>query len=977
MGTIARMSVALAMDSSDFDKGVQEAQRKAESFGKKLQSAGTAMSAAVTLPLVGIAAAALKSAGDFESTMNVMQSITGATGDQMEAMTQQALKLGAETSFSAGEAAEGMLELGKAGLATNDIMGAMPGVLSLAAAGNMDVGTAAEIAANAVNTFGLEASDTTEVANMLAAAANASSADVSDLAQGLKMSGSVFAAMGQDMSDLTTGMALMSNAGISGSDAGTSLKTMMMRLAAPTKEAAGAMAELGLNVYNADGSMKSFESIVGQLEKATAGLTTEQKNVALSTIFGADAIRAAVVMTEAGAEGFADMEKQVNKAGAAEKAAAARMKGLTGAIDYLTGSIDSVMIALGSQFLPALADMVRFVADLITGFTTLSPEIQMAAIAFAAVLAAAGPLMLALTGIGTALGFLLSPIGLIVVGVAALAAAWVSNFGGIRNVTMSVLGLIIDGLQSFSLYIGAVLEDGDYLNDWLTHLPTAIQPAVEKFGEMVAELKKWFDLATTGDFSGLWTEIGNALNSVRIAVAEFDWVDYITKLDWGAYIKTVLDWGTYITATLTSWGVYVTQLDWGSYIKTALEWGTYITATLTDWGTYVTKLDWGGYIKTVLDWGTYITATLSDWSAYITSIDWGGFITATLATWDSYVTKLGWGDYISKLWTGYVPKLSWADYVSKLNWDNYATKLDWTLWIPALVWTVVITPVRWASWIPQLLWDNVISKFSWSGFIQAITNWDTWVSMLEWSTLVFPVLWPAFIDKLGVTQWIEAIGASPQWKSFISKLDWLAVIPGFNWPDWITKLGWGDFVDKMVWPSISAPTWLDFIDDLEWPSIKAPKWEDFIPDLSWPSIPSFPGWADIMRALGWGGPPAGAPGTAATGQVPDNVGTTGGTGGMITPPGGIGLPADLFKASGGPVSRGVPYIVGDGPGPEMFVPNQSGTIIPNHELGGWMADLVGAGAGGGAPMIGVANVYNEVDIRALAYQVAEYQARRR
>ena len=189
MSTIAQMNVKLAMDSADFDRGVSQVQAKADGFTKQLGSMGTTMSLAVTAPLAGIATMALKSAGDFEASMNVLQSVSGATAGDMAALQQQALDLGATTAFSAGEAAEAMLELGKAGMGTNDIMGAMPGVLSLAAAGGMDVGTAAGIAANAVNTFNLAAGETTGVANMLAAAANASSADVTDLAAGMQMAG--------------------------------------------------------------------------------------------------------------------------------------------------------------------------------------------------------------------------------------------------------------------------------------------------------------------------------------------------------------------------------------------------------------------------------------------------------------------------------------------------------------------------------------------------------------------------------------------------------------------------------------------------------------------------------------------------------------------------------------------------------------------------------------------------------------------
>jgi len=447
VGTIARMAVELGMDASGFESGIAKAQQQTESLVSKLGKAGATMSAAVTLPLAGVATMALKSAGDFESSMNVLQSVSGATAGDMQALTEQALRLGAETSFSAGEAADAMLELGKAGMGTKDIMGAMPGVLSLAAAGNMEVGQAAEIAANAINTFGLDATEAASVSNMLAAAANASSADVTDLAMGFKMAGSIFASNNQSMSDLTASMSLLANAGIAGSDAGTSLKTMLMRLAAPTDDAAMAMSSLGLNVYNSDGSMRDFEAIVGDLATSTAGLTDSQRNMALTTIFGADAIRAATILADAGADGFASMEAAVTKAGAAEEAAAARMKGLNGAMDYLQGSIDSVLITVGTPFLTMLGDMARYIADLITSFTALPAPVQNAALAFAGVLAAAGPVMLAVSGIGTALAFLLSPIGLVVAGVALLAAAWAMNFGGIQEQTAAAWAAIQPTLQ--------------------------------------------------------------------------------------------------------------------------------------------------------------------------------------------------------------------------------------------------------------------------------------------------------------------------------------------------------------------------------------------------------------------------------------------------------------------------------------------------------------------------------------------------
>jgi TP901 family phage tail tape measure protein len=420
-------------------------------------------------------------------------------------MSAEALRLGAETSFSAGEAAAGMLELGKAGLVPRDIIASMPGVLSLAAAGNLDVATAAGIAANAVNTFGLEAGETTNVANMLAAAANASSADVTDLAQGFTMAGSVFAANHQSMSDLTTSMSLLSNAGIQGSDAGTSLKTMLMRLTAPTGEAADVLDQLGLNVYNADGSMRDFQSIVGDLSTATKGLTDVQRNAALSTLFGADAIRAANVLVGEGAQGFADMEAAVNKAGAAEEAAGARMKGFDGAMEGLKGSIDSLLIKIGTPFLGALTGITQALTEMVNGFMNLPSGVQTAIVVLLGVAAAAGPVLVAIgamasgvgalmpviAAVGAVVGAISAPVLAVVAVVAALGAAWATNFMGIRDITMAVFNAVVGPIQNFI----AVVQDAGWGSieaaEALTLLPAPLQAIIGFFDGIISPIQNF------------------------------------------------------------------------------------------------------------------------------------------------------------------------------------------------------------------------------------------------------------------------------------------------------------------------------------------------------------------------------------------------------------------------------------------------------------------------------------------------------
>lgn len=193
---------------------MEQMERSSKSMGESMKAAaadmrnmGLGLTAGVTLPIVGVAVAAVKSAGDFEQAMNVMQQVSGSTEAQMELMQAQALqswRCGLPSPL--GKAADAMLELAKAGMSTAEVSAAIGGTLDLAAAGGLDLATAAEVSANAVNAFNLEASDSVRVANMLAAAANASSVDVHDLAMGMKMAGAVFSSSGQSIDDLTTGL---------------------------------------------------------------------------------------------------------------------------------------------------------------------------------------------------------------------------------------------------------------------------------------------------------------------------------------------------------------------------------------------------------------------------------------------------------------------------------------------------------------------------------------------------------------------------------------------------------------------------------------------------------------------------------------------------------------------------------------------------------------------------------------------------
>lgn len=320
--------------------------------------------------LGALGGASLKVAAEFETTISSIKAVSGATAAEMKSVQGLALQLGKDTSFSAKEAAAGIEELIKGGVAIPDVLnGAAKSMLDLAAAGGVSLPEAAEIASNALAMFNLKGADMAHVSDLIAGAANASSLSVSDFKFSLSAVGAVASQSGQSFDDLAQAIAIMGKSGIKGSDAGTSLKTMLMNLQPTTKGAKKAFAELGIvtkegvnQFINANGSFKSMAEIAGVLQKATAKLTDAQKMQYLETMFGSDAIRAAAIMAKEGAAGFNEMAGAMGKVTAAS-VGAEKLNNLQGSIEQLKGSLETAGITLGL----ALTPMAKGATDALTG----------------------------------------------------------------------------------------------------------------------------------------------------------------------------------------------------------------------------------------------------------------------------------------------------------------------------------------------------------------------------------------------------------------------------------------------------------------------------------------------------------------------------------------------------------------------------------------------------------------------------------
>lgn len=363
-------------------------------FGDGMSNVGRSLTYGVTLPLIGVAAKAIKTASDFQLSMNSMQAVAGVPRPQLEKLRDLAVEMGAKTVFSANEAAQAMLELSKAGVSTGQIMGgALKNSLDLATAGDLELAEAARIAANAMKVFGLSGRDSQKAADALAGAANASSADVSDLAIALSQGGLAAARASLSIQETTGVLAAFADAGLKGSDAGTSLKTFLLNLVPTSVKAKETMKELGVSFVDAAGNIKSIGDISDVLRDRLGGLTQAQQQVALKTMFGTDAFRAAAVIMDQGSEGLRKYTRATSEQGTAADVARGKMKGLPGAIETLRGSIETMLLTIGDRLAPTIKDAARFLTDLANKFSDLPVPMQETIVKIAAVAAALGPVL--------------------------------------------------------------------------------------------------------------------------------------------------------------------------------------------------------------------------------------------------------------------------------------------------------------------------------------------------------------------------------------------------------------------------------------------------------------------------------------------------------------------------------------------------------------------------------------------------------
>jgi TP901 family phage tail tape measure protein len=390
------VSVFLKANVSGYVASIEKAKLATRDFAKSAEKSATThkgswdkvgkgmlLTGGVIAVGVGLA---VKAFSDFDKEMSAVKAVSGASARQMEQLGKAAIKAGADTVFSASEAAQAEGELAKAGVKTSDILGgALTGSLNLASAGGLGLADAATIAAQSMNVFKLGGQDVSHIADVLAAGANKSAADVSSLGEALKQGGLVAAQTGLHLEDTTGILSMFADSALVGSDAGTSLKTMLMRLVPQSDKAQAAMDKIGFSAYDASGKFVGMESVASQLQTGLGKLSAEQRSAALNTIFGSDATRAASILYDQGAEGVREYTDAVNDQGAASRMAAAMLDNLSGDFEGLKGSIDTALIQSGSAGNDVLRSITQSATGAVNAFGRLPGPVQKSALGFAAV----------------------------------------------------------------------------------------------------------------------------------------------------------------------------------------------------------------------------------------------------------------------------------------------------------------------------------------------------------------------------------------------------------------------------------------------------------------------------------------------------------------------------------------------------------------------------------------------------------------
>lgn len=380
------LSAKITGDASKFQKAMQQAETSMqklnqkfgsfggalETLGGKMTSAGTkitALEAAAGGAAVALGTQAVKAGASFEAEMSKVSAISGSTGNDLKALTDKAKEMGKKTKFSATESAEAFEYMAMAGWKTDDMLNGIEGIMNLAAASGEDLATTSDIVTDALTAFGLSASDSAEFSDVLAAASSNANTNVSMMGDTFKYVAPVAGALGYSVQDTAIAVGLMANSGIKASQAGTSLRAILSRLAKPTEQVQTAMNELGISLTDSNGNMKSMRQVMEDMRNGFSGLTKDQQANYAATIGGQEAMSGLLAIVNASEEDFNKLTTAIDGSeGTCKNMANTMQKNLSGQFTILKSQIEGINIQIFEKMEPALLQVVQAANGMISAF---------------------------------------------------------------------------------------------------------------------------------------------------------------------------------------------------------------------------------------------------------------------------------------------------------------------------------------------------------------------------------------------------------------------------------------------------------------------------------------------------------------------------------------------------------------------------------------------------------------------------------
>lgn len=810
---VGELYASFGIDSSGIDSAISGIEKKCSSIASGLGKAGAAASLAITTPIVAIGKDIYDAGTAFYSQMSRVEAISGATAEEMTALTAAAIEMGSTTSFTASEAGEALEYMAMAGWKSEDMLAGLAPIMDLAAASGEDLGSVSDIVTDALTAFGLSAEDAAHFSDVLAATATNANTDVGMMGYTFQQVGALAGAMGYEIDDVAVAIGIMANAGIKGEKAGTQLRAIIANMVDPTEDMAIAMEELGLSLTSSTGEVLPFSDVIGQLRTAFAGLSEEEKAMYAATIAGKEGMAGLLALINASDEDIAKLTESIeNCEGATEEMAATILDNAAGDVTIFKSAVEGLEITLWGLVEGPFRKIVQTATSWVDSFRLMDSATQTTILKVAGLAAATGPALIALGGIVGAVGKLIplmsalvSPIGIVAAGMALFAVASIDATNEIGKGFEKLSKKLKTSLSNINKRISSSMKTIS------SRMPALTKSISTGLGEIVPEAMNTALLVVTGfadtiadNASGL-AEIGKTIVTSVVGGFSANMPQLIP-----AVARMVVNIGSALVRNIPSLLSSV-----GELVKSI--------------GSGLRNVDWVGLGKELLDaFGSAFTGIKNQFSTWfseaksaIQEIDWSDVGTTIWTSIKSGITATG--DWIKELVLGetYTPDSSWSD-VGKSIWTSIKSGIKATGdWLAALIMPDGTTFEAGTGWstIGKSIWESIKSGISatgdWlAGLIMPANT--TFTAGAGWKTIGSSV-WTAIQGGISATgDWLAALimpanttyTAGTGW-STIGKAIWTSIKSGISATgDWIKSLVLGDsYTADADWSSVGSAIW--------------------------------------------------------------------------------------------------------------------------------------------------------------------------